>query len=116
MTAPVYNPTAPRLRPFPGARAWDRSNPWVYLGTLAGTKLARARRGALVAPLDADPMSFTWPAHGLEITLIGDDTKRELSLRVARALLRDGAKLVACVLPASCETLFRYSHDQGAEQ
>jgi hypothetical protein len=113
MASPAYNPTAPRLRPFPGARAWDTSNPWLFLGTIAGAKRARARRGSLVCPLDADPMSFSWPAAGLSIMVVGDDQKIQESMRLTRALLRDGARLVACVLAPSGRSYLRYSNDKG---
>lgn len=116
MSTPVYNPTAPRLRPFPGARSWDTSNPWIYLGTIAGVQKARSRRGSIVAPLDADPMSFSWPARGLSITVIGDDAKSYESLRVVQALIRDGASLVACVLAPSGTTHFRYSNEKANTQ
>jgi hypothetical protein len=109
-TAPTYNPTAPRLRPFPGARSWDRSNPWVFLGTLSNRERIQSRKGALVAPLDADPMSFAWPAEGLEIFLIGDPKKAAETERVAAALLRDGAKLVAYCLQADGIIFYRYSN------
>jgi hypothetical protein len=108
-TAPTFNPTAPRLRPFPGARSWDVSNPWVFLGTLANKDRIRSRKGALVAPLDADPMSFSWPAAGLSIFLVGDEKKRDETERVAQALLRDGARLVAYVLAADGIVFYRYS-------
>lgn len=97
MTSPHYDPTAPRLRPFPGARAWDTTNPWVYLGTMQGVKKARAKRGSLVAPIDADPLAFTWPSRGLQITVIGDDAKDQEGMRVVRALMRDGAALVVYI-------------------
>lgn len=97
MNAPVYNPTAPRLRPFPGARAWNTTNPWVYVGTIAGVQKARSKPGSLVCPLDADPLSFTWPARGLQVTVVGEEAKWSETIRLAQALIRDGAQLVACV-------------------
>ena len=111
MSTPKFDPTAPRLRLFPGARQWDTSNPWLYLGTISGVKRAKLRRGCLIAPLDADPMAFSWPVSGLEVTVIGDATKRAESERLTQALIRDGAKLVACVLSPGPEVIYRYSND-----
>lgn len=97
MNAPVYNPTAPRLRPFPGARGWNTRNPWIYVGTIAGSQKARVKPGSLIAPLDADPLSFTWPARDLQVTLIGEDAKDKEGMRVVQALIRDGAALVVYI-------------------
>jgi len=106
-----YDPTAPRLRAFPGARAWDTTNPWIYMGSLVGLRKAQKRRGALVCPLDSDPLSWSWPAQGLAVMVIGDEDKPEPAERLTRALLRDGARLVACVLAPKGETYYRYSNE-----
>ena len=108
---PKFDPTAARLRPFPGGRGLDRSNPFIYIGGVRGVKLARARRGSLICPLDIDPMAFTWPAEGLAVVLVTDDDKIEKAARLTRALLRDGARLVVCIAAQSGETQFRYSNE-----
>lgn len=96
---PKYDPTAARLRPFPGGRSLDRSNPWIYVASVQGTRKAKARRGALICPTDVDPMAFRWPVDGLGVMVVTDDDKTDQARRLARALIRDGANLVACVAP-----------------
>lgn len=84
-------------RPVPGAASFDQSNPFIYLGTIAGVKKARARTGALVAPLDADPELFAWPVQGLWVLLVSEPDCKELAARLAGILLREGAERVIVV-------------------
>lgn len=102
-----FNPTAPRLRDFPGGRALDRSNPVIYMGSIAGVKKCRARRGAIVCPLDIDPLAFRWPVEGLSVAVIGDDGREDAAERLNLALIRDRAKLVVLVFAPSGNTLYR---------
>ena len=92
-----YDPTAPRLRPFPGGRSLDHANPYIYLGSIKGVRKARARRGSLVCPLDMDPLAFQWPVVGLQVLVVTDADKTPMAVRLAQALIRDGARLVVCV-------------------
>jgi hypothetical protein len=85
------------MRAFPGARSWNRANPWIYMGSINGVKKAALKHGSIICPLDADPLSFTWPAAGLSITVVADEKHQKEAVRLAQALIRDGAALVACV-------------------
>lgn len=88
-------------RPVPGSVKFDRSNPFVFVGDMLGTKLHRRRPGSLLAPLDADPELWRWPVDGLEVTLVSDVTSRSFANRVVTMLMRDGARLVAACDPES---------------
>lgn len=107
MNQPVYDPGRPRLRAFPGGRSLDRSNPIIYLGTIAGVKKARKRKGSLICPLDADPLAFEWPVAGLSVCVIADDGKEAEAKRLALALMRDKAELTVVVFGPSGNSLYR---------
>lgn len=95
---PVAAPAARRdRRPVPGTSAFDRTNPVVYLGTLAGVRKARARDGALIAPVDLDPELVKWPVEDLSVLLVADPDRAVEAARVAGVMIRDGATLVAVV-------------------
>jgi hypothetical protein len=66
------------------------------MGSLAGVRKAAMRSGSIICPLDADPLSFTWPANGLSVTVVTDEKWWKEGVRLAQALIRDGAALVAC--------------------
>jgi hypothetical protein len=87
-------------RPVPGATAFDKTNPFIYLGSAAGVKKARARPGSLIAPIDIDPELLKWPVQGLSVLLVADEEQRISAARLAGILIRDGATLVACVSDA----------------
>lgn len=84
-------------RPVPGSMSFDRSNPHIYLGTLAGARKAKARTGSLVAPLDLDPETVSWPVQDLDVLLVSDPDHAVESARLAGALLRDGARMIVVV-------------------
>jgi hypothetical protein len=85
-------------RPVPGYLAFNRENPWIFLGTRFGVKAAKSKPGCLVAPLDLDPGSVEWPVRDLDVVLvISQDDKVQESALLARALINDGAKVVVCV-------------------
>lgn len=88
-------------RAVPGSAAFDASNPFIYLGTRAGTKKALARAGALIAPIDADPETLRWPVAGLYVLLVtdADDERKRQASTLAGVLIRDGANLVSVVCP-----------------
>ncbi len=112
---PRYNATGSTLlRPFPGGRGMDRSNPWIFMGSIGGMKKARARRGAIVCPLDVDPFAFEWPVRGLYGVLVrADEQRREKAIRLVQALLRDGAEMI-CVLLDEGSASFHYpAHRSG---
>lgn len=91
-----FDPTAPLLRQFPGTLGMDRSNTWIYIGSIQGVRKARLRKGSLICPLDIDPLAYQWPVKGLGITVITDDDKHDKAVRLAQALIRDGASMVHC--------------------
>lgn len=84
-------------RPVPGAASFDKTNPIIYLGTVAGAKKARARTGTLIAPLDIDPELLSWPVLGLSILLVTEPEYAVQSARLAGVLCREGAELVVVV-------------------
>lgn len=96
--SPTTVPPARRdRRPVPGSSAFDRTNPFVYLGTRAGVRKSRARDGALIAPLDMDPELMQWPVAGLSVLLVADEEHKAMAARVAGVMIRDGATLVSVV-------------------
>lgn len=107
----TFDPTAPQLRPFPGARSWLVSNPWIYIGSIAGVKKAKRKAGCLICPLDADPLVWRWPAEGLEITVITDDDKVKPAMRLVQALIRDKAQRVVCIAAPSGHATYHAQHE-----
>jgi hypothetical protein len=81
-------------RPLPGASQFDRANPWCFVGTRAGIMRSRNRRGALVAPVDADPQTFEWPVKGLSVFVVNDAGPEQAGNKIGEAMIRDGAELV----------------------
>ena len=99
-------------RPAPDADAFDRANPWIFVGTLDGLRRARARRGSLVAPLDLDPASVVWPVNGLSAVLVlTTDAKADFSARLAGCLVRDGAEVVLVIGTDRGRELGRYQRE-----
>lgn len=85
-------------RKVPGFHAFNRDDPWIYLGTRALAKMARSKRGSMVAPMDLDPASVWWPVEGIPVVLvIGADDKAQEAARLAGCLTRDGAQVVLCL-------------------
>jgi len=84
----------------------------VICGTRAGAakyrRLAPVKQHYLLAPLDLDPGSVSWPvkdAPGLLVARMG--AAKEFLLRLVQALLADGAQLVVVLQdpePASIHT------------
>lgn len=112
---PRFNATAPQqLRAFPGARGWDLSNAWCFIGSIAMVRRSRERKGSLICPLDIDPMAFAWPVDGIHGVLVRcDEERREKALRLVQAFLRDGAQMV-CVLSSDAHTTYHYAdHKAG---
>lgn len=92
---------APRYRrPAPGSQGFDRTNPWIFVGTRGGQQRHRARPGSLLAPLDADPATFRWPVEDAFVTVIADGTTKQACMPLITALLRDGACLVLAIGPS----------------
>lgn len=85
---------ARHLRPLPGSQRFDTSNPLVLVGTRFGIVRSRARPGALVAPVDADPRTFKWPVQDLHVMVINDGGPEQVGFDVGAAILEQGAKLV----------------------
>lgn len=94
-------------RTLPGAVSINRLNPRVFIGDLLGSKIARCYPGAVVVPIDADPSLWRYPFAGLEITLVSAPESRSFADRVARALINDGATLVAACDPEGPIRIFR---------
>ncbi len=112
----TYNATGARLRPFPGARGWDTTNPWIYMGSIAGVKRARQRRGCLICPNDIDPLAFEWPVSGIYgVLVLTDADKRDRAARLLQALIRDGAEMVACVSEDGLCTFHCSAHRSGLQ-
>lgn len=84
-------------RPVPGAASFDRENGFVYVGSKDGVRKARARRGALLAPIDVDPELLRWPVSGVPVLVVTDDDLATFAARLAGVLVRDGATMVAVV-------------------
>ena len=84
-------------RQIPGSGAFDRSNPFIYVGDITGARKARSRPGSLLAPIDADPELFKWPVEGLSVLVVATEQMRTFAARLAGVLIKDGAELVACV-------------------
>jgi hypothetical protein len=115
---PRYDATAAqRLRPFPGARGWDRTNAWIFMGSIGGARKSRERKGSIICPLDIDPFAFRWPVSGLYGVLVRtDDERKEKAIRLVQAFLRDGAEMV-CVLTDDAKTSFHYAaHRSGINE
>lgn len=84
-------------RPVPGSMSFDRGNPHVYLGTLSGARKHRSRPGSLLAPLDLDPETVSWPVADLDVLLVTEPDYAAEAARLAGTLLRDGASTVVIV-------------------
>jgi hypothetical protein len=101
---------APRYRrPAPGSQGFNRADPWIFIGTRAGLDRSRAKRGSLVAPLDADPATFRWPVEDLAVMLIADGASKDQAMPLIAALLRDGASLIVAIGPSG-DKLPRWMH------
>lgn len=94
-----YGREAARLRQSTGSRDLR-----VYVGKgewEAARGLLRCRYPvpAVALPRGEDPLAMTWPAPGAEVTIIDRRgvARDDLVDRLAYALLRDGAVLVAAV-------------------
>ncbi len=91
--------------------AWASSLLHVFVGEGAlrrlEVELARQKKLAvryrdiwsptLALPLDSDPADFRWPVKGRNVATVGV-APRPVLLRLAQALLRDGAEVVAGLL------------------
>jgi hypothetical protein len=112
-----FNATgAQHLRPFPGARSWDRSNAWIFMGSIGGARRSRERKGSIICPLDVDPFAFKWPVEGLYGVLVRTDEERKpKALRLVQAFLRDGAEMV-CVLTDDAQASFHYADHRSGLQ
>lgn len=109
---------AQNLRPFPGARGLDRSNAWIFMGSIAGVKRSRDRMGSIACPLDVDPFAFRWPVEGLHgVLVLTDEQRREKAIRLVQALLRDGAEMICLLMTDERTASFHYAaHRSGMQQ
>jgi hypothetical protein len=82
-------------RPLPGSQQF--AGQWIFVGTPRGMRRHKARAGSLIAPFDADPATFAWPAQGRSIMLISDGAPLDAALKISRCLIRDGADLVLSI-------------------
>lgn len=99
----MFSPTQARdRRQVPGSRAFLTTDlAMVICGTRRGSaKFARMghHAGLLIAPLDMDPGSLSWPVKDAPgITVLEEGAPKEFVLRLVQALLGDGAKLVVTI-------------------
>ncbi len=91
--------------------SWARSLLYVFVGEGAlrrfEVELTRQKELAvryrevwsptLALPFDSDPADFRWPVKGRNVATVGI-APRPVLLRLAQALLRDGAEVVAGLL------------------
>lgn len=87
-------------RPVPGGRAFNAfSGPaFVVCGTRKGVKrYGHEPLHFLVAPLDLDPGSLSWPVKDAQLVMMTMGADKDFVLRLTQALLADGAKLVVQV-------------------
>lgn len=95
LTMPFINQGNRERRPVPGSQGWDRGSGWIVLGTRRGVKWAKSKPGCLIAPLDLDPASVTWPMNGAgAVIVIAQNDRAQEAARLAGCLLRDGAGVV----------------------
>jgi hypothetical protein len=82
------------MRKVPGFHGFNRADPWICLGTRKGIRFAKTKPGALIAPLDLDPMSVQWPVQDLTLIVVAQEDKATQVQSLLEALARDGAQVV----------------------
>lgn len=73
---------------------------WIYSGDEAWqlSKLCAKNPGRVILPPVSDPLLYRWPVRGREALVVQDGQESELRLlRLAHALLRDGATVVRVI-------------------
>lgn len=89
-------------RPAPSSMIVERAvnsgqpiNLFAYLRLKEFASSIRVKPHTLVLDITMDPLAFRWPVKGQSITLCATDETIEHARRWARALISDGAELVA---------------------
>lgn len=112
-------------RSAPGSMSIERAvsageslNLFAYLRLKEFKDVIRVKRHTLVLDITMDPMAFVWPVKGQSITLCATEETIEHARRWARALIADGADLVALCTTTGRAAFYRQpppeTHDETA--